>query len=177
MDLNGNRIIAADRQAVWKALNSAEVLQASIPGCTELTGSPEDGFEAIVTQKVGPVKATFKGSVTLTDIVEGESYRLNGAGKGGAAGFAKGGAAIRLEDAEGGTNLIYEVEAKVGGKLAQLGSRVVHGVAVKLANQFFDNFETIVASPNEATDEVEEEKPAKGWFGKLLDWIKNLTGN
>ncbi|MBL4874650.1 MAG: carbon monoxide dehydrogenase subunit G [Rhodobacteraceae bacterium] len=179
MDVNGNRIIAADRKTVWKALNSAEVLQSSIPGCTELTGSPEDGFEAIVTQKVGPVKATFKGTVTLTDIVEGESYRLNGAGKGGAAGFAKGGAAIRLEDVEGGTNLIYEVEAKVGGKLAQLGSRVIHGVAVKLANQFFDNFEMIVAPPKEVADEiegVEEEKPAKGWFGKLLDWIKKLTG-
>ncbi len=125
-----------------------------------------------MTQKVGPVKATFKGSVTLTDIIEGESYRLNGAGKGGAAGFAKGGAAIRLEDVEGGTNLIYEVEAKVGGKLAQLGSRVVHGVAVKLAGQFFENFEMNVASSKEVIDEVEEEKPAKGWFGRLLDWIR-----
>ena len=176
MDLNGNRIIAADRQTVWKALNNAEVLQASIPGCTELTGTPEDGFEAVVTQKVGPVKATFKGSVTLADIVEAESYRLNGAGKGGAAGFAKGGAVIRLKDVEGGTNLMYEVEAKVGGKLAQLGSRVVHGVAVKVASQFFENFEMIVALPKEAVDEVEEEKSEKGWFGKLLDWIKSLTG-
>jgi carbon monoxide dehydrogenase subunit G len=107
MDLDGNRIIAADRQTVWNALNNAEVLQASIPGCSALTGTPEEGFEVVVTQKVGPVKATFKGSVTLTDIIEGESYRLNGAGKGGAAGFAKGGAAIRLEDVEGGTNLTY----------------------------------------------------------------------
>ena len=178
MDLNGNRIIAADRTTVWNALNSAEVLQASIPGCTELTGNVKDGFEAVVTQKVGPVKATFKGSVTLTDIVEAESYRLNGAGKGGAAGFAKGGAAIRLEDVEGGTNLIYEVDAKVGGKLAQLGSRVVHGVAVKLADQFFENFEMIVApaQEDEVVEEVKDEKPEKGWFGKLLDWIKNLTG-
>ena len=178
MDLNGNRIIAADRKTVWKALNNAEVLQASIPGCTELTGNVDDGFEAVVTQKVGPVKATFKGSVTLTDIVEAESYRLNGAGKGGAAGFAKGGAAIRLEDTDGGTNLIYEVDAKVGGKLAQLGSRVVHGVAVKLANQFFENFEAIVttAQEDQLVEEVNDEKPAKGWFGKLLDWIKNLTG-
>ncbi|MCK4860811.1 MAG: carbon monoxide dehydrogenase subunit G [Rhodobacteraceae bacterium] len=175
MDLNGNCIIAADRQTVWDALNNAEVLQASIPGCTELTGNVEDGFEAVVTQKVGPVKATFKGSVTLTDIVEAESYRLNGAGKGGPAGFAKGGAAIRLEDVEGGTNLMYEVEAKIGGKLAQLGSRVVHGVAVKLAGQFFENFEKIVAPPKEAVDEVEEENPEKGWIGKLLDWIKKLT--
>ena len=175
MDLNGNCIIAADRQTVWEALNNAEILRASIPGCTELTGTPEDGFEAVVTQKIGPVKATFKGSVTLTDIVEGVSYRISGSGKGGAAGFAKGSAAIRLEDVEGGTNLIYEVEAKVGGKLAQLGSRVVHGVAIKLANQFFENFKTVVAPPKEAVDEVEE-KPAKGWFSKLLDWFKKLTG-
>ena len=178
MDLNGNRIIAADRKTVWDTLNNAEVLQSSIPGCTELTGNVEDGFEAVVTQKVGPVKATFKGSVTLTDIVEAESYRLNGAGKGGAAGFAKGSAAIRLEDTEGGTNLIYEVDAKVGGKLAQIGSRVVHGVAVKLAGQFFENFEMAVTATQEdqLVEEVNDEKPAKGWFGKLLDWIKNLTG-
>ena len=176
MDLEGSRIIAADRQTVWEALNKAEVLQASIPGCTELTGNPQDGFEAVVTQKVGPVKATFKGSVTLEDIVEGESYRLVGAGKGGAAGFAKGEAAVRLEDAEGGTNLTYTVKAKVGGKMAQLGSRVIQGVATKLADQFFENFEMAVAPPEEVADEVEEEKPAKGWFGKLLDWIKKLTG-
>ena len=178
MDLHGNRVIAAKRQTVWDALNNAEVLQACIPGCTELTGNVEDGFEAVVTQKVGPVKATFKGIVTLTDIIEPDSYRLNGSGKGGPAGFAKGGAAIRLEDVEGGTNLIYEVDAKVGGKLAQLGSRVVHGVAVKLAGQFFENFETIVAAAqeDEVVEEINDEKPAKGWFGKLLDWIKNLTG-
>ena len=176
MDLNGNRFIAANRQTVWKALNEAEVLQACIPGCTELAGNAEDGFEAVVTQKVGPVKATFKGAVTLTDIVETESYRINGAGKGGAAGFAKGNAVVRLEDVEGGTNLMYEVEAKVGGKLAQLGSRVIHGVASKLADQFFENFEMTVAPPKEAVEEVEEEKPEKGWFGKLLDWIKKLAG-
>ncbi|MHA1128071.1 MAG: CoxG family protein [Alphaproteobacteria bacterium] len=176
MDLEGSRIIAADRQTVWQALNKAEVLQASIPGCTELTGNPQDGFEAVVTQKVGPVKATFKGSVTLEDIVEGESYRLVGTGKGGAAGFAKGEAAVHLEDVEGGTNLIYTVKAKVGGKMAQLGSRVIHGVAVKLADQFFANFEMAVVPPKEVADEIEEEKLEKGWFGKLLDWIKRLTG-
>lgn len=179
MDLNGSRIIAADRQTVWKALNEAEVLRACIPGCTELVGNPEDGFEAVVTQKVGPVKATFKGSVTLTDIIEAESYRLNGAGKGGAAGFAKGGAVVRLEDVDGGTNLTYEVEAKVGGKLAQLGSRVVHGVAVKLADQFFTSFELLVAPPQAGeadVEDIEEEKTTKGWFGKLLDWLKKLTG-
>ena len=151
-------------------------MQASIPGCTDLTGTVEDGFEVVVTQKVGPVKATFKGTITLTDIVVGESYRLSGAGKGGAAGFAKGGAMVRLADFEGGTNLMYEVDARVGGKLAQLGSRVVHGVAVNLADQFFENFDKNVAPLQEATDKYKEENPEKGWFGKLLDWIKKLIG-
>ena len=177
MDLKGNRVIATSRQVVWQALNDAEVLQACIPGCSELNGNAEDGFEAVVTQKVGPVKATFKGAVKLTDITEAESYRIVGEGKGGAAGFAKGSAFVQLEDVEGGTKLSYDVEAKVGGKLAQIGSRVVHGVAAKLADQFFENFEAIIAPPNEVVvEEVEEEKPEKGWFGKLLDWMKKLTG-
>ncbi len=169
MELEGSRIIAADRQTVWEALNTVEVLQASIPGCKEMTGNAADGFEAVVTQKIGPVKATFKGAVTLTDIVEAESYRIVGEGKGGAAGFAKGGALVRLADAEGGTELIYTVEAKVGGKLAQLGSRVVSGVAKKLADQFFENFEMAVAPPEEEEEETAdaEEKPKKGWFRKL----------
>ncbi len=170
MELEGSRIIAADRQTVWEALNSVDVLQASIPGCKEMTGNAADGFEAVVTQKVGPVKATFKGVVTLTDIVEAESYRIVGEGKGGAAGFAKGGALVRLADVEGGTELAYTVEAKVGGKLAQLGSRVVSGVAKKLADKFFENFEMAVAPPEEEEEEETaeaEEKPKKGWFRKL----------
>lgn len=176
MDLKGNQVIAADRQTVWKALNKAEVLQACIPGCSEMIGNPEDGFEAVVTQKVGPVKATFKGSVTLTDIIEAESYRIVGAGKGGTAGFAKGSALVSLEDVEGGTNLIYEVDAKVGGKLAQLGSRVVHGVAMKLAGDFFENFEMVITPlEKDAVEEVEEEKPQKGWLARPTNWFKKLT--
>ncbi len=172
MELEGSRIIAADRQTVWEALNSIEVLQASIPGCKEMSGNAEDGFEAVVTQKIGPVKATFKGAVSLTDIVEAESYRISGEGKGGAAGFARGGALVRLADVEDGTELTYTVEAKVGGKLAQVGSRVVHGVAKKLADQFFENFEQAVAPAEEEPEKEEEtadaeDKPKKGWFRKL----------
>jgi carbon monoxide dehydrogenase subunit G len=126
MEMHASRVIAADRMTVWAALNDAEVLKACIPGCDELTGSAEAGFAATVTQKVGPVKATFRGEVTLSDIVPGESYTISGEGKGGVAGFAKGGAQVRLSDAEtGGTVLTYDVSAKVGGKIAQLGSRLV----------------------------------------------------
>ena len=142
MEMHASRVIAADRMTVWAALNDAEVLKACIPGCDELTGSSEEGFAATVTQKVGPVKATFRGEVTLSDIVPGESYTISGEGKGGVAGFAKGGAQVRLSDAEtGGTVLSYDVSAKVGGKIAQLGSRLVDSFAQKMADQFFERFQ------------------------------------
>lgn len=144
MELNGSRVIAADRATVWARLNDAETLKACIPGCEELTGSPEEGFEAVVKQKVGPVKATFKGKVSLSDIVEGESYRISGEGSGGVAGFAKGGAAVRLADVEGGTELTYDADAQIGGKLAQLGSRLITGFARKMADQFFERFQAEV---------------------------------
>ena len=149
MELNGSRIIAADRATVWAHLIDAETLKASIPGCEELTGTPEDGFEAVVKQKVGPVKATFKGKVTLSDIVEQQGYRISGEGSGGVAGFAKGAAVVQLRDADEGTELSYEVEAQVGGKLAQLGSRLISGFAKKMADQFFDNFRAHVEGPDD----------------------------
>jgi carbon monoxide dehydrogenase subunit G len=147
MELQGSRQIAADRATVWAALNDPEVLKVAIPGCQEMTGSAAEGFEATVKQKVGPVSATFHGKVELSNVVEGESYTISGEGKGGAAGFAKGGADVRLEDAEGGTLLIYDVKASVGGKIAQLGSRLIDGFAKKMADQFFENFQKAVEGP------------------------------
>jgi carbon monoxide dehydrogenase subunit G len=144
MELIGTRIIAADRATVWTHLNRAETLEVCIPGCEELTGSAENGFEAVMKQKVGPVKATFKGAVTLEDVDAPNSYRIIGEGKGGIAGFAKGAANVVLTDVEGGTELSYHVDAKVGGKLAQLGSRIVGGFAKKMADQFFENFQATV---------------------------------
>jgi carbon monoxide dehydrogenase subunit G len=144
MELEGTRTIAADRATVWAHLNSAETLRTCIPGCEDLSGSPEDGFEAVVKQKVGPVKATFKGAVTLLDVDAPNSYRIVGEGKGGVAGFAKGAANVTLIDVEGGTELNYFVDAKVGGKLAQLGNRIVGGFAKKMADQFFENFQGVV---------------------------------
>lgn len=144
MEMNGTRVIAAPREKVWAHLNSAETLKACIPGCEELTGSARDGFEAVVKQKVGPVKATFRGSVALSDVVAPESYSISGEGKGGVAGFAKGGAQVRLVPVPEGTELSYDVTAKVGGKLAQLGSRIVDGFAKKMADAFFENFQAAV---------------------------------
>lgn len=146
MQIEGTKVIAADRATVWAKLNDAETLAACIPGCQELTGSPDEGFEAVVKQRVGPVSATFKGGVTLEDVVPSESYRIVGEGKGGVAGFAKGAANVSLIDVDGGTELTYNVDAKVGGKLAQLGNRIVGGFARKMADQFFEKFQEQVES-------------------------------
>jgi carbon monoxide dehydrogenase subunit G len=147
MEIQGTRQIAADRAIVWAGLNDPDVLKASISGCTELTGSPEEGFHATVTQKVGPVKATFRGIVQLSNVNPPESYTIRGEGKGGAAGFAKGGADVKLDDAAGGTLLTYLVEASVGGKIAQLGSRLIDGFAKKMADNFFENFKAQIEKP------------------------------
>jgi len=157
MQMSGERIIAADRAAVWAALNDPEVLKACIPGCQEMEKTSDTSFSATVKQKVGPVNATFKGGVELSDIVEGESYRIAGEGKGGAAGFAKGSADVALSDVEEGTKLAYDVDAKVGGKLAQLGSRLIDGFAKKMADQFFDRFKAEVEGPEAAEPEADAE--------------------
>ena len=154
MDITGTRIIAADRWTVWRHLNDPETLRAAIPGCEALDGTPEDGFDATVKQKIGPVRATFKGSVTLTDVEAPDSYRLVGEGNGGIAGFAKGEAHVTLREVADGTELTYQAHAALGGKLAQLGSRLVGGVARKLTDQFFDAFrghvEASDANPEQA---------------------------
>ncbi|GGO60794.1 hypothetical protein SAMN05444398_11482 [Roseovarius pacificus] len=166
MKMNDERIIEADRATVWAALLNPDVLKECVPGAQEVTGNPEDGFEATVTQKVGPVKATFKGAVTVSNMVDHESLTLTGEGKGGAAGFAKGGADVRLEEVPEGTKLIYDVEAKVGGKLAQLGSRIVDGFAKKMADNFFTRLEEVIEGPKEGDDTEEAEK--KGWLKRLI---------
>lgn len=166
MKMSGERDIRADRATVWAALLNPEVLKECVPGAQEVTGTPEDGFEATVVQKVGPVKATFKGRVSVSDMVPHESLTLSGEGKGGAAGFAKGAAHVRLEDSDTGTRLIYEVEAKVGGKLAQLGSRIVDGFAKKMADQFFARLEEVIEGPSEDDEAPEAEK--KGWLKRLI---------
>ncbi len=159
MEMHGTRIIAADRETVWARLNDAETLKACIPGCEELTGSPEDGFEAVVKQKVGPVKATFKGAVQLENVNAPESYTITGEGKGGVAGFAKGGADVKLTEDGDGTILTYTARAQVGGKLAQLGSRLIDSTARKMADDFFRKFSEMVAGAAAADAQSDPSDP------------------
>lgn len=169
MQLTDQRDIKADPATVWAALLNPEVLKASVPGCESMTGTADTQFEAVVVQKVGPVKATFTGVVKLSDRVEGKSLTINGEGKGGPAGFAKGGAQVTLEPIEGGTRLAYTVEANVGGKLAQLGSRIIDGFAKKMADEFFTRFQDTVEDDGEDDPEIAEgEQPKKGWFKRLI---------
>lgn len=148
MDLTGEFRIAAPRDRVWRALNDPEILKRSIPGCEEIDKISDTEFTAKVTTKIGPVSAKFGGKVTLTDLDPPNGYRIVGEGQGGAAGFAKGGATVRLEPDEAGqgTILRYAVQASVGGKIAQIGSRLIDGSARKIADEFFGRFAEIVAS-------------------------------
>ncbi len=157
MDMTGEYRIPAPRDRVWAALNDPEMLKAAIPGCTSLEKVSDNEFAATVVAKVGPVKAKFAGHVTLTDLNPPESYTIVGEGKGGAAGFAKGGAEVQLIETDGETILKYTAKADVGGKLAQLGSRLIDATAKKMADEFFDNFCKEVAPP--APVEVAEEVP------------------
>ncbi|OAN86024.1 CoxG family protein [Sulfitobacter geojensis] len=170
MQMSDTRQIAVPPAQVYAALLDPEMLKSCVPGAQEVTGSVEDGFTATVVQKVGPVKATFKGEVTISDLVPDTSLKIDGSGKGGAAGFAKGGAEVRLLAKDGGTELSYDVEAKVGGKLAQLGSRIIDGFAKKMADQFFQNLQSTLEGPAEGEAETTQEAPAKkGWFGRSKD--------
>ena len=145
MTMQGEVSLPASRQSVWEKLNDPEVLKQCIPGCQELEKTGENGFRAIAKIQVGPVSATFKGNVELTDIDPPNGYRISGQGEGGIAGFAKGGANVSLKDGpDGGTILVYDVEANVGGKIAQLGGRLIDGVAKKNADAFFAKFAEIV---------------------------------
>jgi carbon monoxide dehydrogenase subunit G len=146
MEMNGSHIIPASREVVWEALNNPDILRACIPGCEELEMSSPTEMSATVVTKIGPVKAKFKGDVTLENLNPPNSYTISGEGKGGIAGFAKGGANVTLTEVPEGTKLDYDVDAKVGGKIAQLGSRLIDSTARKLADQFFLNFSEKVGS-------------------------------
>ena len=140
MTMAGEVQLQAPRETVWTKLNDPEVLKACIPGCEELNVIGENQFQAVATTKIGPVKARFKGKVQLTDLDPPNGYKISGEGEGGVAGFAKGGATVTLADKDGGTLLTYNVEAQIGGKLAQLGQRLVNGAAKKTADDFFQKF-------------------------------------
>ncbi len=140
MDMTGEYRIPAPRDKVWAALNDPAMLKAALPGCESLEKVSDTEFAAVVVAKVGPVKAKFNGNVALSNLNPPQSYTIAGEGKGGAAGFAKGGAEVHLSEDDGATILRYTAKADVGGKLAQLGSRLIDGTAKKLADEFFNNF-------------------------------------
>ena len=147
MTMTGEVQLPASREVVWGKLNDTEVLKVCIPGCEELNKASDTEFQAVAVTKIGPVKARFKGRVHLTDLDPPNGYRISGEGDGGVAGFAKGGATVKLSEKDGGTLLTYEVEAQIGGKLAQLGQRLVNGAAKKTADDFFKNFAAAMSPP------------------------------
>ncbi len=151
MEMTGDQLIPAPRAKVWAALNDPEILRQCITGCDSLTKTSDTEFEAAVTVKLGPVKAKFKGKVALSDIDPPNGYTISGEAQGGvAAGFGKGGAKVSLTDEAGGTRLSYSVNAQVGGKLAQIGARLIDATAAKMADEFFSSFNAKVAGAEAA---------------------------
>jgi carbon monoxide dehydrogenase subunit G len=147
MDMSGDRLIAAPREKVWEALNDPETLKACIPGCETIEKLSENELKATAAVKLGPIAARFTGKVLLSDLDPPNGYTISGEGQGGVAGFAKGGAKVHLTDAEGGTLLAYTVNAQIGGKMAQLGARLIDSTAKSMAEQFFTKFSAVVAPP------------------------------
>ena len=166
MNMNGSQIIEASRETVWKGLNDPKILQACIPGCDKIEVSSPTEMKATVVVKVGPVKASFAGEVTLSELTPPESYRISGKGQGGFAGFATGGATVKLIALSlTQTQMDYTVEAQIGGKLAMLGSRLIDSTAQSLAGQFFTKFATMMKSSTSKTQKpkkvVVKKTPAK----------------
>ncbi len=148
MELKNTRLLPVDRETAWKALNDPERLRAAIAGCESIVPTGENEFEATMTAAIGPVKAKFKGRLKLSDVVPPESYTLAFDGQGGPAGFGKGTARVTLTPDEGGTRLDYAVQAQVGGKIAQVGQRLIDGAARKMADDFFERFSAALAADN-----------------------------
>ena len=187
MTMTGEATLPAARSKVWALLNDPAVLKACIPGCQSLERNGDNGFAAVAKLKIGPVAATFKGKVELSDIVPEVGCTITGEGEGGVAGFAKGGAKVSLADVEGGTLLRYDVEAHVGGKMAQLGSRLIDGVAKGMADKFFASFAEAaggrVAPAEPLAAAFEPARPAaapqaapkkKSWWRRIWEWFMSL---
>jgi carbon monoxide dehydrogenase subunit G len=159
MDISGEHRIPAPRQKVWEALNNAEILKQCITGCKSLEQRSDTEFKGTVAAKVGPVSATFTGDVTLSDLDPPKGYTLSGKGQGGAAGFANGEVKVNLEEDGNDTILTYQADARIGGKLAQLGARLVEGTVKKMASEFFTKFSEIISQGGGG--EVAPQQPAE----------------
>ena len=164
MDMNGSQRIEASREKVYAALNDVDVLRQCIPGCESIEKTSGSEMTAKVTLRVGPVKASFTGKVILSDFDPPNGYTITGEGAGGMAGFAKGSAVVKLEADGDATILHYTVKADVGGKLAQLGGRLIDATATKLAGEFFEKFSSVVG-PASASETESADK--KSWLGKI----------
>lgn len=160
MQMAGEQRIAASRQRVWAALNDPEILKTCIPGCESLEKESDDRFKAVIALKIGPIGARFDGAVLLSDLDPPNGYTLAGKGQGGTVGFAEGGAKVRLSDDQGGTLLRYEVEARVGGRLAQLGGPLIDATAKQLAGRFFRQFGEALGSRTGSGEQPAVGKPA-----------------
>jgi carbon monoxide dehydrogenase subunit G len=170
MEMTGERQIAASRDVVWAALNNPDVLKQCIPGCESLEMLSPTDMTARVKLQIGPVKANFAGKVKLSDLDPPNGYRISGEGSGGVAGHAKGGATVRLMEDNAGTLMRYEVKADVGGKLAQLGGRLIDATAKRLADEFFEKFSAVVGGPAAQQSAPPPPSPPKkeGWFRRLF---------
>ena len=170
MDFRDERLISAPPQKVWEYLLDPEILKECVPGCENFTGNITDGFEAIIVQKIGPVKAKFKGLIFLSDLDAPNSVRISGTGDGGIAGFAKGGADVTLAPDGNGTKLSYDVQAQIGGKLAQLGSRIIDSFVSQMADQFFEIFQAKVEGRSQNL--TKKVQPNIGFWQKVLRFFK-----
>ena len=157
MKLTGSYKINLEKQKVWDALNDPEILKQAIPGCEEFNKKSDTEFSAKATNKIGPFNATFSGDIELKDLNPPNSYKITGSGN-SPVGFASGEATVKLEDNEKGTNLIYEVEANVGGKIAQVGSRLIDMTAKKMADIFFGKFSELISTDDSTSSEQISEK-------------------
>ena len=180
MKLSGSYQINLEKQKVWEALNDPEILRKSIPGCEDFKKDSETEFTATATNKIGPFNASFTGNIELKEINAPHSYLIEGSGN-SPVGFASGGAKVKLEDSDGGTKLIYEVEANVGGKIAQVGSRLIDMTAKKMADIFFGNFSDLISKekisretdtkPEIEIQEVEKNSKTKKISKKIIIYV------
>ena len=174
MELTNTRLVPAPVDRVWAALNDPDVLKACIPGCEAFDRQPDGSYAATVATRIGPVSARFTGRLELADVTPPTGYTIRFSGQGGAAGFANGEAKVRLAPAEGGTSLAYDANAQVGGKIAQIGSRLIDGVAAKLADDFFARFVERLAPEEPATTDAAQavDAPAEASSGTSAPWVR-----
>lgn len=176
MDMQGSRRLSVTQQQAWDALNDPAVLKACIPGCESVESSGDNTYAIVNAIRVGPVAAKFKGSIQLTDIVAPDRYTLNFEGKGGAAGFGKGSARVALAPQDGGCELTYTANATVGGKIAQVGQRLIDGVAKSMAESFFKRFDEEMQRRHPSAAAVPATPPKAGVFSRFWQWLRRIFG-